>query len=133
MWHSKSDRSKPSFDLEMFPMHLRSRAAILLASIPCVLGTSAYAGPDWVEQGDAGSSVGGAQVPLRPSGVTQLTNISGNLGQGLLPDYEDMYFIRVVDPGTWSIEPAVADFNIVLYIFNLTVNNEALGLLGNDN
>lgn len=107
--------------------------AILIAAFVSVLGGAAFAGPDWVEVGDAGSDVPSAQVPLRPIGVTSLGSISGSLAFGFgVSDYEDLYYFSVLDPGSFSIAPSFATFNPVLYLFNLTVNNEALGLLAND-
>src|SRR5688572_23939271 len=51
---------------------LRSLAA---AATPLMLAGSALAGPDWIEIGDAGSDVPGAQVPIRPPGAGQLATI----------------------------------------------------------
>lgn len=109
-----------------------SRAS-MVAVIGCVSGT-ALAGPDWVERGDAGSSFFTAQFPLRPLGVDQLGTIAGDLNAGVgVPDYEDLYFFRVTDPGTFSLTVESANFNAVLYLFDITVNNELYGRLGNDN
>ena len=94
---------------------------------------SAVAGPDWLEQGDAGSTIGGAQKPTRPPGAPALTSIAGNLSEGFIEnDYEDLYLIRITDPGAFSIRPAFADFDVVLYLFNITINGEGYGLLGNN-
>jgi hypothetical protein len=116
---------------------LRTRTALhALAGSALVMGLSSHAlaGPDWLEQGDAGSTITGAQKPERPQGATGLTSISGNLAAGFTePDYEDLYYIRITDPANFSIRPAFADFNVVLYLFNITVNGEGFGLLGNDN
>lgn len=104
-----------------------------LAALLACTSTSIARGPDWVEVGDAGSSVATAQYPARPQGVTHLGSISGALAAGVgVQDYEDLYVFRVTDPVPFSIMPASANFNAVLYLFNLTVNGEALGLLGND-
>lgn len=110
------------------------RSAFVSAAVATLLlAPAALAGPDWIEIGDAGSGVGTAQIPLRLSGVTFLRSISGSLASGYgVEDYEDLYVIRVTDAVDFSIAPASADFNAVLYLFNLTVNSEALGLLGND-
>jgi uncharacterized protein (TIGR03382 family) len=103
--------------------------------LPFLFAAPALAGPDWTEIGDAGSTFGSAQVPLAPPGVVQLSSISGQLGTSLrgVIDQEDMYFINVVSPSTFSITTGSAEFNPVLYLFNITVNNDALGLLANDN
>lgn len=93
----------------------------------------AVAGPDWLEQGDAGSTITSAQKPQRPLGAESLESVSGSLAEGFaVPDYEDLYYIRIMDPGNFSIRPVFADFNVVLYLFNITVNGEGYGLLGND-
>lgn len=110
--------------------HSALRSAAVVAST-LTFAASALAGPDWVEIGDAGSDVRTAQVPLRPPGGGQLATIAGSLdGRGA--DFEDLYFIAVTDPVTFSITTGSADFDPVLYLFNVTVNNEALGLLGNN-
>ena len=110
------------------------RSILLTAGLATLaLAPAALAGPDWIEIGDAGSGVGTAQVPIRVSGVTFLRSISGNLASGYgASDYEDLYVIRVTDAAGFSIAPVAADFNPVLYLFNITVNNEALGLIAND-
>lgn len=96
--------------------------------------SAAFAGPDWVEVGDAGSAVATAQYPLRPFGAPALVSISGSLSSGVgSSDYEDLYVFRITDPATFSITPAFANFNAVLYLFNITLAGEAFGLLANDN
>lgn len=109
-------------------MMWRVGAAALLG-----MSGTALAGPDWLEQGDAGSTIGSAQVPSRPFGAAALTSIAGTLSDGFIePDYEDLYLIRITDPGTFSIRPVSADFNVVLYLFNITINGEGYGLLANN-
>lgn len=98
-----------------------------------LLTSSALAGPDWLEQGDAGSQLGTAQPTL---GVGQLQSISGSLGSGAGLgngglDLEDMYLIQVLDPSTFSMTISSADFDAQLFIFNVTLPGEAFGLLGN--
>ncbi|MGE3106751.1 MAG: hypothetical protein AB7G11_14845 [Phycisphaerales bacterium] len=115
----------------------RVRSAALGVVCPVLvmsLSPAALAGPDWVEIGDAGSAVNTAQIPLRPIGATSLFSIEGVLATGVLGnDYEDLYFFRVVDPAQFSVTVATADFNAVMYLFDITVNNELYGRLGNDN
>lgn len=110
------------------------RSVLLTAGLATLaLAPAALAGPDWIEIGDAGSAVGSAQIPVRISGVTFLRSISGSLASGYgASDYEDLYVIRVTDAAEFSIAPVSANFNPVLYLFNLTVNSEALGLIAND-
>lgn len=107
-------------------------AALALVCAPGV----ALAGPDWVEIGDAGPSPRFAQVPTGLSPNSQLSFISGTLsgaadgadGNG---DFEDMYYIRVNDPAAFSIRTGTANFPSALWLFNITVNFEAPGLLAN--
>lgn len=112
---------------------LRASAIVSLAVVG-VCCSSACAGPDWVEAGDAGSSFFSAQFPTRPLGITQLDSVEGSLSFGIgEPDYEDMYFFRITNPAAFSLSMEFADFNAVMYLFNVTVNHELYGLLGNDN
>lgn len=94
------------------------------------LTTAALAGPDWVEQGDAGSDVNTAQVTVVSTGT--LTTISGSLGGAFVADFEDCYLFRVITPGTFTAQTATASFNAQLFLFNISVNNGAFGLLAND-
>ena len=89
------------------------------------------AGPDWVEGGDAGSTVGTAQYTF---GVGQINSISGTLGgTGLVPDFEDMYIVRVTTPMAFQMSLFGGNFDAQLFVFNITQANEAFGLLANDN
>jgi len=93
---------------------------------------TAQAGPDWVERGDAGSVLGGAQLTL---GEGSIRTIQGTLSGALLgpgADFEDMFIISVTEPATFSFSLASANFNSALYLFNITQANEAFGLLGAD-
>lgn len=88
---------------------------------------SAIAGPDWLEIGDAGPTLGTAQ---RTFGVGDLNTIAGTLSTGFgMPDYEDMYLITVTDPGNFSMT-VNANFNAQLWVFNVTLADQAFGLLG---
>src|SRR5689334_17234309 len=100
-------------------------AALILAS------GSAVAGPDWVEHNDAGSTLGTAQ---QTQGSGEIHSISGTLMGGTLTgDFEDMYLVRVLDPSVFSLRVVSAQFDPQLFIFNVTLPNEAFGLLANDN
>lgn len=108
-------------------------SALLLSLVSAMGTTQALAGPDWLETTDAGSTISTAQVPTRPDGVLALTSIAGSLSEGFTqPDYEDLYYIRVLQPTLFSVRPAFADFNAIMYIFNITLNGEGYGLLAND-
>ncbi len=94
-----------------------------------VVAGTALAGPDWVETTDAGSTLSTAQAVL---GVGQLNTINGRLGGARSgEDLEDMYLIRVTTPGTFKFELLNSEFDSSLYLFNITLGNEAFGLLGN--
>lgn len=115
-------------------MSPRAHIVRLVAGLGAIsLASAALAGPDWIEVGDAGSGIFDAQAPARPTGFTFLRSVSGGLASGVgVQDYEDLYVLRITDPVAFSITTADADFNAVLYLFNITVNGEGLGLLGND-
>ena len=91
----------------------------------------AFAGPDWTEVGDAGSSLSTAQLP---AGVGQIRSIAGSLGgEGVGADFEDMYILGISDPTTFRLELLNANFDAQLFIFNITLSGGAFGLLANDN
>jgi hypothetical protein len=93
---------------------------------------TAQAGPDWVERGDAGSVLGGAQLTL---GEGSIRTIQGTLSGALLgpgADFEDMFIISIAEPATFSFTTANANFNSTMYLLNITQGNEAFGLLGAD-
>lgn len=93
------------------------------------LSFAALAGPDWIEDGDAGSSIGGAQ-DTRSVGF--LNTVAGTLG-GI--DQVDVYqlniqdsdeFATLVDFGfTFNGGP---EFNPALWLFD----SQGYGVLGND-
>jgi uncharacterized protein (TIGR03382 family) len=92
----------------------------------------ALAGPDWVEQVDAGSVLSSAQLTR---GEGSIRTIQGTLSGALLGpggDFEDMYIVRVTEPTTFTFSLASANFNSALYLFNISQANEAFGLLGSD-
>lgn len=91
----------------------------------------AMAGPDWVEQGDAGPTFSNAQRIL---GVGQVRSISGTLSDGFLtPDQEDVYLLRITQPTAFSFDFRLANFDCQAWLFNVTLANELFGLLANDN
>jgi hypothetical protein len=111
-------------------LKIRLRRAPIAALGALVLATPAVAGPDWVEIGNAGTTLQFAQRPLGPIG-SPLNNIQGNLLGGL-DGFADMFFIAVPDPAAFSMEIAQTNFNAQLFIFHITQNWTALGLLAND-
>lgn len=93
----------------------------------------AFAGPDWLEQGDAGAELATAQAPTRNPGASSLNTVSGILtGTGLVADMEDCYLIRIVNPAIFSATITSANFNTQLFLFNISVPGGAYGLLANN-
>jgi hypothetical protein len=87
----------------------------------------ALAGPDWQEQGDAGKFVGTAQATL---GVGAINSISGEFASGFLdPDLEDMFLISIVNPAAFNITVTGSNGTLGLFLFNVTLGNEGLGLV----
>ncbi len=100
-------------------------------SLLLLAGQAALAGPDWVESGDAGSILPSAQQTL---GSGSINSISGNLGgASFVPDFEDMYLVRVLNPLAFSMTITGASFDAQMFVFNVTLAGEAFGLLANDN
>lgn len=91
---------------------------------------AALAGPDWVEQGDAGANFATAQRVL---GNGQVHSISGSLSSGILTqDLEDVYLLRITEPTAFSFDFRLAQFDCQAFLFNVTQANELFGLLGNN-
>ena len=95
----------------------------------CIFGCTAMAGPDWIEDGDAGSSIGGAQDT---TSVGLLNTIAGTLGGA---DQEDIYRLIIEDandiasPVDFGLLPGSdPEFNPALWLFD----SEGFGVLGND-
>lgn len=116
-------------------LYLRALAAVAAGA---VVSGPALAGPDWIETGDAGSTLATAQ---RVVGTAQLSRIIGTLSSGSTgignrrgtgPDYEDLYLIRITAPSSFSFQVGGAAFNAQLFLFNVTLPGEALGLLAAD-
>jgi len=97
----------------------------------------AWAGPEWVEQGDAGRLVDGAQSTTGSGSVSKIRGtLTGEIAANAGPsqsDYHDMYVIFISDPqnftATTTVEPdGPTQFDSRLFLFRLDGN----GLLGND-
>lgn len=94
----------------------------------------AAAGPDWVERGDAGGTLGSAQTV---QGVGELRRITGTLSSSLAePDLEDMYLVRIDQPTTLRFDLTAATFDTKAYIFSYSDLGKGLfaafGILAND-
>jgi|GEM_PF-1088994 len=95
----------------------------------CIFSCVASAGPDWIEDGDAGRTIVDAQDTLS---VGRLNTIAGTLGGS---DQEDIY--RLVIENADDISSPVdfgflpggdPDFNPALWLFD----SDGYGVLGND-
>ncbi|MCP3903936.1 MAG: hypothetical protein GY715_09910 [Planctomycetes bacterium] len=107
-----------------------------------VLITSALAGPVWEEGtatgNDAGSKPDEAETT---TGTGEVTRIRGDLGGSAdgIPDFEDMYLIRICDPNAFFASTAppeggFTDFDTRLWLFRPgPIEFEAFGFVGNDN
>ncbi|MFO0833153.1 MAG: hypothetical protein U0637_15075 [Phycisphaerales bacterium] len=95
------------------------------------LSAPAWAGPDWVEVSDAGSTLASAQAVV---GIGTPQRISGSLSAGRgLQDLEDLYLIRIEQPSTFSFTMTGSEFDSQLYLFNVTLADQLFGLLSNNN
>ena len=108
--------------------------AVALAALAST--SSALAGPDWDEVGDAGSLISTAQTPTGLPPLSPLNSIHGNLSVGLLGgDFQDVYEIFICDPtaiafsaGTDPSFGGFATFDTQLWLFD----SAGFGLLGNN-
>jgi hypothetical protein len=114
-----------------------TRGAAALASVSAFVSTGftseALAGPDWVEQGDAGSFLFSAQNIGLFSGISTITGTLGADGRGAF-DFEDCYRVIISDPNNFSFSTSIP--NLRLYVFRISDYkgfDEALGVLANDN
>lgn len=113
------------------------RGTITIGALACSLAAGAttsamsdnFRGPEWVEEGDAGSLPGGAQ---NTTGEGPMGAIRGTVGVGFgAPDEVDMYWIRIDSPGQFSartLSPGFSQFDSQLWLFRAN----GLGLLAND-
>jgi hypothetical protein len=115
---------------------LAIRGSIAAPAAVLLVAGCAFAGPDWIEGAiDAGPTLSTAQAIV---GVGQLQTLAGTLsagsgfGPGVTPDLEDVYLLRITTPTSFSFTVANADFNPQLFLFNITLPGEALGLLANN-
>lgn len=97
---------------------------------PDVGGTKAGAG-------DATGITGSGTISGTLSGTAIVRGESGNNTQGLPPDFEDMFIIRIQQPGRWQVSTSpnvgrgqgFAAFDSVLYVFRFS---DERGILAND-
>jgi hypothetical protein len=107
---------------------------MMSAALTLLLSAVALAGPEWVEQGDAGATTSDAQTTV---GVGPVAKISGKLEglEGALPiagstDFQDVFIILVENPTIFQITAEYGQFNTEfearIYLFTL----DGEGLLG---
>lgn len=115
-------------------MRFVSMMSVSALALSCA--ATSFAGPNWVEDGDAGSSIESAQ-PITNVEGGQVQRIFGSLAghssaSGIDPDFEDLYLINITDPGNFMVSTAsehggYADFQTSLWLFDA----DGFGLLGN--
>jgi hypothetical protein len=115
--------------LEIERQTMKYSKAIAIAAFCAAI--PAYAGPDWIERGDAGSALSTAQFV---TGIGVPETISGSLNVGLIGnDFEDLYVISILHPTAFSFSMGNTPFNSQLYLFAITENMaDAFGMLSND-
>ena len=116
----------------------KSLSVLGVVAFACLAGSvhgQTVLGPEWIEQGDAGSLPGTAQVVTASGAVTSLRGaLQGPLGiAGAPADFEDMFRVIIAVPTAFHMrtDPGSgggADFNTQLWVFGIG----GLGILGND-
>ena len=110
-----------------------NKTAMCAVAGAALIASSAFAGPEWIEQDDAGSNLATAQPTL---GSGPLQSIAGRLGvvQSFLggTDYEDLFLITVQSPSLFTMQVTSADFDAQLFVFNVTLPGQLFGLLANN-
>jgi len=122
------NRLKFTHEGETLEMELNTRALSAMLALASVSGV-ALAGPDWIEDGDAGSTLDSAQDA---TSVGPLQTIAGTLGN---EDKEDIYELVILDGDNvgGSVQfglnlNTTGLFNPSLWLFD----SEGFGVLGND-
>lgn len=129
--------TKPEAWMLLFPgleqekrrdISMKYNMKMVVGAAGLAISASAFGGPDWQEINDAGFSIESAQVTLGTA--SEIHSISGTLSDGFgLPDYEDLYLIRVLNPSTFRIEVTSSVGTVGLFLFNVTLADEGFGLL----
>ena len=115
---------------------MRCTPGFVASALALTVVATSFAGPDWVEDGDAGPAIQTAQ-PITNVVGGQVQRIIGTLAgaptpAGLSPDFEDVYLINIIDPGTFFVSTApeyggYSDFQTSLWLFDA----DGFGLLAN--
>jgi hypothetical protein len=92
-------------------------------------GSSALAGPDWIEDGDAGATIGTAQDTTQ---VGAIQSVAGVIA-GMDGDTEDVYKLIVTNGNDFDNDVMFGfrgefEFNASLWLFD----SQGFGVLGND-
>jgi hypothetical protein len=101
---------------------IRSGALPVQAIVTCCIALQSARAQSWAEVGDAGQTIGTAQVPI---GVGFMSHITGILGS-----QADMYLIHIPSGGlfTATTETAGTTFDTQLFLFNAA----GIGIAMND-
>lgn len=108
-------------------MDINTRAIVTLLATGA-LSSGAIAGPDWIEDGDAGSTLGSSQDI---TSVGPINTIAGTLGG---EDTEDVYKLVILNgddiagPVQFGLNLGEGGFNPSLWLFD----SQGYGVLGND-
>jgi len=110
-------------------MRVRELNAIIYL-FPIAAATTALAGPDWIEDGDAGSSLSTAQDTTAKG---QVRTLAGIIEGPQNNDTEDVYKIRVEDNDTFESAMQFGlrgdtEFDAALWLFDA----QGFGVLAND-
>ncbi len=107
---------------------------MVVSCMSCAANAQSLFGPEWIEQGDAGSLPGSAQSITTNGSVGRVRGALA--GAGALdgnPDFEDMYRVTITVPTAFYIRTdpdsgGGANFNTQLWVFSA----DGFGILGND-
>jgi hypothetical protein len=113
----------------VYHMQIQTTQAVALFGTLSLLAIPALAGPDWIEDGDAGRSIGDAQDT---TSVGLISTIAGTLGGA---DQEDVYRLLIQDADDIAspvqfglVNGGDTVFNPALWLFD----SAGFGVLGND-
>ena len=124
---STTSRSLTKGETQEMGINMRALGILFTAGY---LSCAAIAGPDWIEDGDAGSTLGTSQDI---TSVGPINTIAGTLGG---EDREDVYELIILNGDDiagpvqfgMNLEQGVTGFNPSLWLFD----SQGFGVLGND-
>ncbi len=129
-FHPRDVLARPYCGLSQGFVQMKTRfetmsALVLIASV----GSVAVAGPDWIEDGDAGATIGTAQDTTQAGPIQ---TIAGTIA-GMDGDTEDVYKLVVEDGNDFDNDVMFGfrgtfEFNASMWLFD----SQGFGVLGND-